>query len=190
MPLQDTQHTDRVIVAAINEKLKEFGQSLDGRPIWRISWSSDQLEKRIGEHEDWNPSGTIFIRKWFGMKECLKYNYAMDRWVLERLTFLGDNKIMGMEIVDARKGTYEPVYVFQDANSKPLSVNWRIVDVIMSTLARGAHYDSPKAREESWEKMAELEVGEMEEYLHDIGRSPLFAFEETVALDSTKRKVV
>ena len=189
MGLQDTQYTDPLLLAQINEKLKEFGQSLDGRPVWRVSWSSTEMEKRRGWHEEYTPSGNIFIRKWFGVKNCLKYNYMMDRYVLERLTFLGDNMVAQQELVEARQGTYEPVYCFQDAHGNPLSVNWRIIDAIMSTLAVGAHYESPMAREEMKTKMEELEVEEMEGYLGEEGRSPLFAFEQHAVLDSTKQKM-
>lgn len=181
--------TDLIVIEQVNKMLADkFGQTLDGRPLFRISWSSDQLEKKVGWHEEWNPTGTIFIRSWFGCKECLKYAYCMDRWVLERLSFLGDNKIAQMELVDARQGTYEPIYFFMNEDGYALPVNWRVVDFIMSQLQRGKKYTSPTEREDMLEKAHELDDWEVEAYLGEVGRSPLFAFENSVFHDSTKQK--
>lgn len=183
------EYTDKIIVEQINKKLfNDFGRALDGRPIWRITWSSTEFELKRGAHETWSPSGNIFLNTWIGVKKCLKYGYVPDKWILERLTFLGTTKIGDFELVEAGKGTYEPVYVFQDNKFNPLPVNWRVCEVIFSQLLAGPGYTSPTEREEMKRKLEDLEVNEMEDYLNETGRSPLFAFENSVSLGSSGRK--
>jgi len=181
--------TDLIVIEGINKKLAEFGSTLDGRPLFRIAWTSDQHEKRIGWHEEYSPSGNIFIRKWFGMKDCLKYSYCMHRWALERLTFLGDNKIMEMEIEGARNGTYELIYLFQDPQGNALPVVWWAVDLIMVCLQQGPGYTRGNEREDLRKKFEENEDKEVEAYLGEIGRSPLTSFENFAFQESHKQQM-
>jgi hypothetical protein len=173
------ENTDKLIVEQINKRLYEnYGRSLDGRPIWRIVWSSDQFELKRGVHTEMSPSGILFLREWIGVKKCLKYSYLMDKWILERLTF-GVENVPGLnvELVEGKNGSYEPAWVFMDGNGNALPVNWRICELLFARLAAGPAYASPTAREEMKKLAEEAEVLEMEEYFNEIGRSKMFATE-------------
>jgi len=188
MPALGHNTTDLIIIEDINKKLYERGRSLDGRPILRVVWTSDEWEIRFGEHNEWSSSGNIWLSSWVGAKWVRKYNYMMDRWVLERLTFLPlDNEIVKKELPHARNGTYEPLHVFIDKNGNPLPVMWEAIEYALKVLYEGPGYKSSTEREEMLEKSYELETGQFEEILADAGRSNLFAFENSVFLDSTKQ---
>lgn len=177
--IRGEENTDRVIVEQINRRLHaDYGRTLDGRPIWRIVFSSEQFELKRGVHEEYSPSGNLFIRSWVGVKKCLKYSYLMDKWILERLTF-GVSKVPGIavELVEAKNGSYEPAWVFMDKDGNPLPVNFRICEALFARLAAGPQYSSPTAREQLRQEFEDKEVLELEEYFGEIGRSPMFATE-------------
>ena len=177
------------IVNSINIKLLDLGKHLDGRASFRLIWSTNQLEKRIGDFEDYY--GHILIRRTYrALREVQKYPYCLDRWVLEKLTFLNPNHpTVQAELVTRKAYDYEPLFVFQDKDNNPLAVNWPAVDWIINSLMNErtesirteAMFDAEDAREE------EKEIDELALILEEEGRSSLFAFEESVFLDSTKK---
>lgn len=179
--------TDLIVIEAINRKLKERGRSLDGRPILRIVFSDEQLEKRVGTFTDWY--GHILIRQEYkALRECKKYGYIAGKWVLERLTFLDpNNAIVKDELVDARNGTYEPLYVFQDKDQQPLPVNWRIIEKMLWSMenytpGRGNQSMADSAEDDEIRQ----EIAYFEEQIGPYQRSQLFADEAAVFHDSTK----
>jgi hypothetical protein len=181
--------TDKVVIEAINRKLKERGRSLDGRPILRLVFSDDQIEKRVGTFTDWY--GHILIRQEYkALRETKKYGYIKGKWILERLTYLNpENKIVQEELVEARNGSYEPLYVFQDKDSNPLPVNWQVIERLLWTME---NYSPTRGNEhsvdsEEAEEMAK-EIAYFEEVLGETGRSQLFAAEAAEFQDSTKQK--
>jgi hypothetical protein len=109
-----------MLVDDLNAKLEERGRTLDGRPIWRLTWSTSQREKRRGKFSDYY--GNIFLREVEQVREVPKYWNNPNRWVLERLCFLplcpyrevlsqtSDLDIFSPTV----NGTYEPIYFFQD----------------------------------------------------------------------------
>jgi len=101
----------RDAVKHINKWLKgQYGSDLLNRPIFRIVWSEDELEKRAGTFEDFY--GSILCRTWKGVRECKKYGAATykERFILEKLIFGIDNQEIWGE---TKNGTYEPVWVFR-----------------------------------------------------------------------------
>lgn len=181
--------TDKIVIEAINKSLAERGRSLDGRPIWRVSFAPEQKEKRIGEFTDWY-ANVIIIRVVRELRETAKYPYAPPCYVLERLTFL-DSKALEkakQELIEVTQGTYEPVHFFMDGNCNPLPVSWPVVDHIMWVLHHGP--DRPKTnRSEALEQQQIDEVAELEAQFGEVGRSSLFTGEiPAVVYDSTKQK--
>lgn len=129
--------TDRILIDAINESLHRDYRVLDGRPIYRLAWSDDLLEKRVGNFTDWY--GHIMIRQEHkAMREVKKYWYLKKQcWVLEKLVFIRGNealKEISLELVEARNGSYEPLYMFHDKDENPLEVNWKVVQIILATI--------------------------------------------------------
>ena len=99
-------------VKEINTWLKEhYGKDLLSRPCFRLVWSEDELEKRIGHFEEY--TGTIYTGTFHGLREVKKYANPIykDRYILEKLIFGIDNKEIWGDTV--RDGTYEPVWVFR-----------------------------------------------------------------------------
>lgn len=97
-------------VKRVNKILaSKYGENLRGEPIFRISWSDDQLEKRFGVYNEFY--GDIFIRTIRGLKEVPKYPYIRRAWILER--WAPPELAYTDEIPETANGSYEPVFVFQ-----------------------------------------------------------------------------
>jgi len=107
----------------INKKLKErYGQTLDGKAHFRLVWSNDIYEIRVGLFNDFY--GSILIRSFKGAREARKYNYIHNRWILEMWHLIEPT----LELPNP--DGYEALYVFEDKNNSPLPVNWRVVEFI------------------------------------------------------------
>jgi hypothetical protein len=182
------------LIEYFNQKLAERGRSLDGRPIWRISWSTSQREKRLGKFSDFY--GSIFLREVQEVREVPKYWHNPDRWVLERLCFLPPNAAIHREIVaqldlDITKptvnGSYEPIYFFQDKQGRELPVTEWALEAVMYSLEFGVKGRvSDSTMREEYIAETDKEAAYFEAELAEMGRSPLFAFENSVFLDSQK----
>lgn len=167
----------------INEKLLlYYGRELDGRQRYRVVWSSEQFEKRIGDFNEFY--GSIFLRTFTGIKEVPKYPYDQDRWVIEKLFYFPNT-----EIIAERPGSYEPVYVLKDGFGNFLPLNWKVVDTVIAFAEKkpvGIHLT-----DSDWREMEQAEIDAdtryFEEELAEQGRSNLFAFENSVFIDSTRR---
>lgn len=178
----------------LNRKLEERGRSLDGRPIWRLVWSTDLREKRLGEFHDFY--GDIYLRTTKCVKEVPKYWYAKDRWVLERLTFLPPNAAIHKELIgqvelDITKptmnGSYEPIYVFQDKDQNPLEVTEWAIEAVLQALEKGPEKKTDGQMRDDYFSEIDADARYFEAELENQGRSALFAFENSVFMDSKKR---
>lgn len=167
---------------SINEKLElYYGHELDMRPRYRVVWSTQQFEKRAGTFNEFY--GTIFLREFIGIKEVPKYPYDPDRWVVEKLFYL-PNK----EIIAEKPGSYEPIYVLKDGAGGYLPLNWKVVDMVVNFAEKKPM--GIKLTDADWSEQEQAQIQQETEYfedeLADRGRSPLFAFENSAFVDSTK----
>jgi len=104
-----------------NRRLKDnYGIWENGLPNYRLVWSEDQYEKRIGEFDIVTESG-IFLRKEVGVKEVPKYRYFREKWVLEKIF-----PINGPGLTE--KWSYEPVYAFVQFPS------WKAIQFLIHTI--------------------------------------------------------
>ena len=95
-----------------NKWLKDrYGADANGNPNWRIVWSDDQKESRLGKFTDYTPSG-IFIRTVKEIREVPKYPNNTGCYVLETRAFYDG----GGEVYN--HNGYEMLYPFQDKNDK------------------------------------------------------------------------
>lgn len=168
---------------SINDRLElYYGRELDGRPRYRVVWSTTQLEKRVGEFNEFY--GSIYLRTFTGMKEVPKYPFDKDRWVVEKLFY-----IKNPEIIAEKPGSYEPFYVMKDALGNFLPLNWKAVDLAVSFAE--ARPVGITLTDKDWNAQEQEEIDTdtryFEDVLNDQGRSPLFAFENSVFVDSTRR---
>jgi hypothetical protein len=110
----------------LNKRLLDhFGKFEDGRANFRISYADDQYEKAISYYTEagiWTPSPIITERK--------KYPWLQNKYLLERL--IG---VIGGDLTE--KTSYEPVWVFQDANGNPLPPIWIAIKTVIDSLIEG-----------------------------------------------------
>lgn len=181
--------TDKFLIEAINRKLFEQYRVLDGRPIYRIVWSADELEVRKGLFSEFY--GHIFIRSYTAVKPIKKYwNYEKPRWVFEKLVFIAGNqalKEMETELVECRNGTYEPIYSFIDSKDNPLPVVWEMVDFIVYSLQNPGK-PNPGLTEAAMLAEEAEEVKYFEEQLHEGERSPLFVWDNSAFVSTEQLK--
>lgn len=168
---------------SINDKLElYYGRELDGRPRYRVVWSTNLTERRVGEFNEFY--GSIYLRTTIGVKEVPKYPYDRDRWILEKLFY-----VKNKEILAEKPGSYEPVYVFKGPSGEFLPLAWKVVDMIVGFAE--ARPVGIKLTDKDWSAQEQQEIDKETEYFEDVlsdqGRSPLFAFENSVFVDSQRR---
>lgn len=108
-----------------------YWKTVDGKPVFRIVWSDDQLEKRIGQFHDFY--GEIYVRTFNGLREVRKYpgpEYR-ERWVLEK--FIPMNNPEVWESL-AQGGVYEPIWVFRGPNGTYQKPTWKAVQFLIGML--------------------------------------------------------
>lgn len=153
-------------------------QVLDGRAIYRIVWSADQLEIRRGLEREYY--GHIFLREYFTCGPRPKYWYfANPCWILEKLTFIQGQaalKEVIQELVECANGSYEPVFPFVDKSFNPLPVSRLVVDIVLWKLQNPTSPLTPGQIEDLRLRMEEKEIAYFEEELARDERSPLFVF--------------
>lgn len=188
---------DNPLIEYFNRKLSERGRSIDGRQIWRLTWSSSQTEVRRGKFSDFY--GTIFLREVEEVREVPKYWSSPNRWVLERLTYLPPTAAIHREVLATRdlditrptlNGSYEPIYFFQDRDRNPLPVTEWALDAVMHNLEFGERSKlSDSDMREKYHAETDEEARYFQAELDEAGRSPLFAFDNSVFMDSKKTYV-
>jgi hypothetical protein len=119
----------------INIKIKEtYGCHIEtGDPKFRISWTTDQFEKRYEEFEVFTESGAIYLRTEKGVSQVPKYSHDhRDMWVLERLLPTVGNPYLEMVC----KYSYEPLWIFGVGNSDRTPI-WRAVKLLIDNAIFG-----------------------------------------------------
>ena len=98
-------------IQQINEKLqRHFGIDTESaQPMWRVSWSNDQYEKRLTEYTS-EGLQLLFPE----VRELPKYQWCRDRWLLERLVLIPDVHLG--ELPTQRK-SYECMQYFEHART-------------------------------------------------------------------------
>jgi hypothetical protein len=174
---------DTKLLKQVNDLLaRELGESLFGKPNYRVIWSTGDTEKRFGTFSDYY--GKIYLRTVSEVRTVLKYPNDQDRFILERIQSAVGNPELTEDY------SYEPIYVFKDKRGFHLPLNMRVIEFFIKRIK-----EPPSAQEirtdaeEEVARAEEEEVAEFLDILHDAGRSPLFAYEDSVFMDSTKRKV-
>lgn len=122
-------------VESINQHLIDhFGiDTSTSQPMWRVVWSEDQFEHRLGEYDDFTPGG-IYLRTVKEVRWVPKYRqWIPNAYVLERLVFIPDTNLPELP---ATKLSYEPIYVFWTASHIPLPPKFEAakfaIDLVLS----------------------------------------------------------
>lgn len=106
-------------IEGINRQLIDlYGiDTITGMPMWRVVWSEDQFEHRLGTYDDYTESG-IYLRTIREIRYVPKYRqWIPERYVLERLVLIPE---ISAEDLPATKLSYEPMFPFQSNSGKYL----------------------------------------------------------------------
>lgn len=131
----------------INLWLKEhYGQdSFTGASIWRVVWSDDQLEKRLGTFEDRTESGT-FIRRVTEVREVPKYKqWIQQRYILERLVAVPDYQV---EELAGKKISYEPIFTFGINGYLPPKIE--VAEIVIDSIYLAQYGPKGSALKQKW----------------------------------------
>jgi hypothetical protein len=132
----DIQHNqfgepEKGLREAINKLLQEnFGiDTITGLPMWRVSWSEDQFEKRLGTYTDYSPEG-IYLRTVTEVREVPKYRqWIRHVYVLEHLVGIPAND---MAELPTAKMSYEPLFPLWDKNGNYMPPNYLVCEFVIN----------------------------------------------------------
>ena len=135
-----------------------YGSTLNGAPHFRIVWSEDLEEVRVGDFNEFQ--GGIFIRTFHGAKKVRKYNYIRDRWILEMWKQSPPMKEL------PEPDNFEPLFVFEDCKGNALPPVWMVCELICHTVLNPAMDDVQTKNyiEDLMEKQQREDV----EYFYDM----------------------
>jgi hypothetical protein len=113
----------------LNQWLKDtYGTTVDGYPLFRLLWTTNVTERRHSKFVDFHED--LFIREVEETREVLKYPFAQDRWVLERIHLI-DNGAINIGLRADERFAYEEVYTFQDRDGNYLPLNREAIETAM-----------------------------------------------------------
>ena len=120
-------------IERINKLLLEnFGKHDDGQAIWRVVWSEDQFEHRLGDYDDYDRSGN-FLRSVREVRYVPKYRqWIPEKYVLERLVVIPVANLP--ELPAASKLSYEPIFPFEDKNGNALPPKFQACKFVIDTI--------------------------------------------------------
>lgn len=131
-------------IESLNVQLKDLF-SVDivtGQPIWRISWSDSETEKRRMDH---TPEGIHLLHP--QVFEVKKYPYIRAKYVLERLVLVPE---VNEKDLPTQKLSYEPMWVYE--NPPTMYGTKFIIDTIYAAIQQKPglkKYMDPDATEET-----------------------------------------
>lgn len=170
-------------IEAINKKLIDnYGYSNKGieYPRFRVVFSDTQFEKRVFK-TDFYFEG-LQVSSGTKIEEVPKYPFVKGKHVFE-IHCPTDNE----EIAD-KGGNYEPLWTFEDAEQRPLPVEWDMVEYLCQALNAPVIRKTQKDIDD--EENKHIEKAAAEEYAMIDNNSPYLATmlnnKEAVFLDSTK----
>jgi len=182
--------TDLILIESINKSLSERFRVIDGRPIYRIVWSADQLETRIGKMRE--HYGDIFLREYWSTDKRPKYWYFKNPcWLLEKLVFIkgvAALKEIVAELPECANGSYEPIFPFVDKNFKALPVSLPVVEIVVWKLQNPTKPLTPSQLDDLRVKLDDEEVEYFEEELGKDERAPLFVADNAVFSSTNQLK--
>lgn len=149
----------------INEKIKEHGLNLFDQPLYRIVWSDYQTEMRKGIFRI--TFGNLFLGEKIDTRRVPKYNYIIERWILER--WFPPSLAFNPELPDSSQGDYIPLYVFQDKFNNPLPVVEKVVQRIIYMAENPIHY----TEEQRIADLKDKEDKEVKAYMDALEVSPI-----------------
>lgn len=124
--------------------LNSLGKSITGEYIFRLVWSDNVTENRLGTYNDFDENGQ-FIRTVREVRRVPKYNYIKARWIFEK--WAPGSLTRNPETPDADNGDYIPVYVFESAEGKYLPPTRKVLEFIIAYLEGRIKKDAVPSQE-------------------------------------------
>lgn len=141
-----------------NQLRSKYGYGPDSlRPVWRIVWSEDELEKRWMTHDD--RANELLEEE---VREVPKYQHITNRYVLERaVPVMGETDLI-------TKVSYEPAWSFEDRHGDYLPPRFDacefIIETIYNQVQMGGHHKKYTDPNQSPEQMNQ-KIMDMEQVL-------------------------
>jgi hypothetical protein len=159
----------------INKHLiDKYGFAVDGNhPKFRMVWSTDQKEQRLGTFKE-HTKGGIFLREVTGVQEVPRYPFDKDRWVLEHLCYLNPNGVVAKELVN-NKFSYEPLRILKDKDGNFLPLNLNAIEIFIHFfINRGNKKKGASELLDWYEKKEQKKREQLGEMIGEMLRSPYF----------------
>ena len=124
---------DQCQVESLNQSLIDlYGiDTSTGEAIWRVVWSEDQFEKRLGTYSDYTREG-IYLKTVTEVRLVPKYRqWIKEKWVLEQLTVVPE---MNMPELPTTKLSYEPMFPFEDARGEALPPKLEVCKIVIDSI--------------------------------------------------------
>jgi hypothetical protein len=92
-----------------NQLIDMYGiDTVSGQPMWKVVWSEEQFEHRLGTYVDYTTEG-LYIRTVTEVRYVKMYPWIVDKYVLVRLVAVSE---INAGDLPAKKTSYEPMYPF------------------------------------------------------------------------------
>jgi hypothetical protein len=116
-----------------HEQINNFLKSgpeipLTDKPLFKLVWCDDERELRTGVYRHFDANGT-FLREESKTEWVPKYSWIKERYILEH--WFSPIVAHNLELPLSINGSYEPIYVFEDANGNVLPLNIKVVEFIV-----------------------------------------------------------
>ena len=134
------------------------GRNLADAPIYRLVWSDEQFELRKGTFNEF--SGNLFLRQVIGVQRVPKYPYVKSRWILEK--FFPPEVAYTDTLPESYSGSYEPLFVFQDREEKPLPITLLALEMLIA-------FDRKCERSDPADEKRLAELAETQEFEKILG---------------------
>lgn len=174
-------------IETLNTRLKDyFGADDLGRPIFRIVWANDELEKRYVMEID----GIQLVHPI--VREVKKYSYMKDLYVLERLVVIPEE--VRRELIDKKVG-YEPIWAYCDAVRNPLPPIWSatelVIDALLSAIGKSSLRKYTDTEENTTPEGKDQRVKKLQEELFgdETETGDALRYKEGIVVPSNYKKV-
>lgn len=180
------------MLSRINQQLEDNFGRLEDRARYRIVWSDDEMEQRLGTYRDYVPGTNIFLREVTEVRTVPKYKqWAAGVYILERITKYDEFNHEGTVV---EKLGYEPLYTFNKLGKENVpsfgACKYLIEVVIEGTKSPGTYikYKDTNERERA-EHKAQIDQIMLELFGNETDVTDALAHGEGVSVPSTYEKM-
>lgn len=154
-------------IESLNKQLIDlYGiDTVTGLPIWRIVWSEDQFEKRMGTYDDYTKGG-LYIRTVTEVREVPKYRqWIQQKFILERLVIVPIQN--EKELID-NKLSYEPIWTFEDKRGNALPPKIQASKFIIDSIYAAQYSNHNLARYSDPDNCQEAQIENKKERINNL----------------------